>query len=309
MHDSVKVFLEILTMHDREKMLKGALCMTVGFCFLAISGALLKAASQNASTLWVTFFAYFFGFLMQCLFVCREGFSFLKTNHIGGHIRRAIFGSLTTVLYILSLQTVSLLNATLLLNTTPLFIPVFAIFLLKTKVPAKIWISLLLGFIGVVFILRPNLVLFEKLGNLYGLGAGIVQSLAFIFVKMLTATEPVKRINFYFFLLSSCLLAPFALYFWETPPLLSWILVFCVGIVSFFSQFFIVKAYHYAEASHVGPFQYASVVFSGIIGWVIWKQVPGIYDLIGVILVILGGILAITLYHSKPPTTYPQNVK
>lgn len=309
MHDSVKYFPRISFMHEREKMLKGALCMTVGFCFLATSGALLKAASEGASTLWVTFFAYFFGFLMQCLFVCREGISFLKTKHIGGHIRRAVFGSLTTVLYILSMHTVSLLNATLLLNTAPLFIPVFAIFFLKTKVPVKIWISLLLGFIGVIFILRPNVVLFEKLGNLYGLGAGIAQSLAFIFVKMLTKTEPVKRINFYFFLLSSCFFAPFALYFWETPPLLNWILVFFVGIVSFFSQLFIVKAYHYADASHVGPFQYTAVVFSGLIGWMIWNQIPTFYDLMGVILVILGGILAITLYHGKPPMTSSQNVK
>jgi len=288
---------------QREDMIKGSLCMTAGFLFQALFGAFLKAATVSASGVWALTISYCFACLIQLLFISKEGFAFLKTKRVWGHLGRVIFGALSTLLYVYSLNLVPLMNATLLLNTAPLLVPIFAIFLLKTKASLKTWIFLLIGFIGVLFILNPNFSSLGSPGNLIGLTSGIIQALAFIFVKMLTSTEPIKRINFYFFFISFCMFVPFALYSWHTPPLEIWIWALCGGITSFLSQLFIVKGYHYADASHVGPFQYASVIFSGIIGWVVWKEIPALNDLIGTLLVILGGALAIMFYTPKikPP--------
>lgn len=286
-------------MHN-EKMWQGSLYMTIGFFCVAIFGALMKAGNALASSLWIIFIAYGFAGLIQFFFNLPQGFAFLKTKKPLGHCGRVVFGAFSTLLYAYSIKHIPLLNATLLYNTAPLFVPIFAIFLLRTKVSFKIWISLFLGFIGVVMILHPDVTLIKQPGNLIGLASGIFQALTFIIVKALTMTEPVQRINFYFFIGSAIILGPFAIFLTEPPPLECVLYSLAAGVVSFFGQYFIVKAYSIADPSHIGAFQYTSVVFAGLIGWLIWNQTPTIYDLIGMLIVMLGGILAISLYHLKP---------
>jgi drug/metabolite transporter (DMT)-like permease len=285
-----------------EDILKGALCMTLGFLFVALYAAFFKAASTSASTPWIIFISYLFAGLIQFFFICNKGVKFFKTRRIGSYAGRIFFGLFSSFLFMMAIKRVSLLNATLLFNTTPLFVPILAIFLLKTRVPLALWLSLILGFIGVVFIIKPQEFLLHDPGNLIGLSAGVIQALAFIFVKKLTTTEPVRRINFYFFSLSALMLAPYILLTWETPPPLIWIWTLCAGLMTFLGQLFIVKGYQYADASHVGPFQFASVLFSGIIGWLIWNQTPTLNDLIGALFVISGGTLAIVLFPKSKNT-------
>jgi len=252
-----------------ESIPKGALYMTIGFLFIALYSAFFKAASESASTAWIIFISYLLAGIIQFCFMCHRGMKFFKTKRIGSYAGRIFFGLVSSFLFKIAITKISLLNATLLFNTTPLFVPILAIFLLKTKVPFALWLSLILGFIGVVFIIKPQELLLRDPGNLIGLSAGLIQALAFIFVKKLTATEPVSRINFYFFTISALMLLPYILYSWENPPPLVWFWALCAGFMTFSAQFFIVKGYQYADASHVGPFQFASVLFSGIIGWLI----------------------------------------
>jgi drug/metabolite transporter (DMT)-like permease len=285
----------------REQMLKGALYMTIGFFFVAVSGAFVKAANALTSSLWVIFIAYSFACVIQFFVNLPKGFAFLKTTKPFGHCARIVFGTFSTLLYAYSIKHIPLLNATLLFNTTPLFVPIFAILILKNKVPLKIWASLLFGFIGVAIILHPDVALLNHPGNIVGLASGLFQAITFIIVKILTKSEPVERINFYFFLGSSIILGPLAYFLAAPPPMESVLWSLCAGAISFISQYFVVSAYQCADASHIGAFQYTSVIFAGLIGWLIWDQTPNFYDLIGILCVMLGGILAITLYHLKTP--------
>lgn len=288
---------------QREKLLQGSLFMTVGFFFVAVFGAFLKAANATTSSLWVTFIAYGFACIIQFLFNLPQGFAFLKTKRLSRHAGRIVFGAFSTLLYAYSIKHIPLLNATLLYNTAPLFVPIFAIVFLRNKVPGKIWASLSIGFIGVAMILHPDFSMFKKPGNVIGISSGIFQALTFIIVKSLTSTEPVQRINFYFFLGSAVILGPLAFFLADPPPLESVLYSLCAGLVSFFGQYCVVKAYTYADPCHVGAFQYTSVVFAGLIGWLIWDHTPTLYDLIGMSIVMLGGILAISLYRLKTPKT------
>jgi drug/metabolite transporter (DMT)-like permease len=289
---------------EKGNLIKGSLCMTAGFFFIALFAAFFKAATFSASILWAVWAGYSFAALIQSIFIFKGGLASLKTKRIGAYFGRVFFGLLSTFLYVIAIKEISLLNATLLFNTAPLFIPILAIFLLRTKVPLKTWSFLCLGFIGVILILDPEPSSLYTSGNLIGLSSGVIQALAFIFVKMLTTTEPVRRINFYFFALSSIALTPFVFWFWETPSLESWGWVLCAGAMSFLAQLFIVRGYRFADASHVGPFQYTSVVFSGVIGWLVWNQQPSLAELAGALLIALGGIFTLIFY--KPEARHPK---
>jgi drug/metabolite transporter (DMT)-like permease len=287
---------------QKEHLIKGSLFMTAGFLFVALFAAFFKAATASASPIWAIWVAYSLACIIQGLFISKHGLSFLKTQRIWGYLGRVIFGAIATLLFVTALTRISLLNATLLFNTSPLFVPILGAFLLSARTPLKTWGFLSLGFFGVILILNPNFSSFQDAGNLIGLAAGFVQALAFIFVKRLTSTEPVRRINFYFFFFSSLLFLPYVLWTWETPDLMNWIWALCAGSMSFLAQLCIVKGYHYAEASHVGPFQYAAVVFSGLIGWIVWNQVPSLQDLLGAFCIALGGALTIMFYKTKMKT-------
>lgn len=271
--------------------------MIIAFFFIAVFCTLLKVAGESGSKIWVTFIAYLSAFILHTIYMWEKP-SFLKTRRIVRHFFRGFFCVAATLLYIWAMHSIPLLDATLLFNTTPLFIPLLSIFFLKSKVSWKIWLSVVIGFIGVFLILKPTDDIFKEIGDILGLASGLFLALAFIQIKLLTTTEPGNRIIFYFFLFGTLLMVPF-LFFAEVPPLRTWIFGSLAGVSFVLTQIFIVKAYQSAEAHDVVAFQYTSVIFAGVFEWIFWHQAPTILTLIGVILVIIGGSLVILLSGNK----------
>lgn len=278
---------------------KGVFYALIGFFFMALFGIFSKMASADTTPLWINFLAYFTGFIFFLPIVLNKGLGFLKTQHFKYHFGRGFFGVLASLLYIYSLPYISLLNATLLFNTTPLFIPLFAIFMMGVKVNWLTWLSIFVGFIGVIIIIQPNATLFEKPGNLIALFSGITLALAYVFIKILTPTDPPLRIVFYFFLLASFLQIPFLFFAGPFPSTKTCLLAMGAGVTQILAQWFIVKAYEYAEAAKVGVFQYTSVVFVGIIDWLLWGVIPTASDYLGGAIVILAGIIIISTFWGK----------
>jgi len=280
-------------------MIRGSIYMVITFFFVALFGLFLKVGQIGTTALWMTFMAYLSAFVFAAIGVCKDGITFLKTKRFPILFLRAFFGTVATLLYVIALNYIPLINATLLFNTTPLFVPIFCLLILKVKISWKVWIAILVGFIGILFIIRPNLSSFGRPGDLLGLGSGIFLALAFTMVKVLTTTEPIKRINFYFFSIGTLLTIPFLFFSEPLPSLSNWGWAVMTGLFFILCQIFLIKAYQCAEPHEVGVFQYSSVVFAGFFDWIIWNKVPSLLTFIGIVLVIIGGALAIWLAPSK----------
>ncbi len=273
----------------QPKLLKGSSYALLAFLFMALFGVLAKIASVEGSTYWVSLLSYATGFTLMIPMVYKEGMGVFKTSHIGYHLGRVGFGLAASLLYILSLRDISLVNATLLFNAAPLFIPIFSLFMLKQKVLPLIWWAVLVGCIGIAIMIKPT-GLIEQPGYVLGLASGISLAIAYIFIKRLAPTDSIERIVFYFFFFSTCFQLFFIPSFSDQPP--SWYTIgfsIAAGMAFFYAQMNLAKAYEYATASEVGTFQYSSIVIVGIFEWVIWKQVPLILDLFGILLVIVAG--------------------
>lgn len=280
-------------------MIRGSIYMTITFFFVALFGLFLKIGQVGTTAIWMTFMAYLSSFIFAGILVLKEGLLFLKTRRFSILFLRAFFGTSATILYVIALKYIPLINATLLFNTTPLFVPIFCLLILKMKVPWKVWIAILIGFIGILFIIRPTFSSLGRPGDLLGLGSGICLALAFTMVKILTNTEPIKRINFYFFGIGTLLMFPFLFFSYPTPSLINWGWAAGTGVFFILCQIFLIKAYQCAEPHEIGVFQYTSVVFAGLFDWLFWHKVPSILTLIGVVLVVIGGGLAIWMNSSK----------
>jgi drug/metabolite transporter (DMT)-like permease len=274
-----------------ENTLMGGLLIVAAFFCVAVMSALGKAA-QQVPTGTLVFFQNFISLVLFLPWILRPGLASVKTTRTRLHVWRAIAGLLSQALMFAAVKKMPLMDAVLLANSAPLFIPIITWAWLKHKIRGVVWTSLLVGFIGIVLILKPNAAMLADPSALIATSAAAFSAFALVTVNLLSTTETTRRILFYYFLISSLLTAPFVFLHWHAPTATEWIYLIGIGIFMAASQLLIILAYRQASAERIAPFNYSVVVFSGLIGWLVWKNAPDIVSLAGVVLVTFGGILS-----------------
>lgn len=277
----------------QKKLIRGSVFALMAFFSMAVFGILTKLAYLEAGAIWVSFITYLVGTLILLPFIAFHGMVSLKSNHYTYLISRGIIGCAASFLYMLSMKYIPIVNATLLFNTAPIFIPLIAMIWLKAKVSRNTWLAIVLGFIGIVVIVRPTEEIFTQPGNLVALASGISLAMAYLLIKQLTVTDTNFRIVFYYLFVSTIVQIPLLFFAGPLPSIESCFWATLSGIALLLAQVALVRAYTYASASQVGVYQYSSVVFVGIINWLIWGDIPSKLDLLGVILVIIAGAIII----------------
>jgi drug/metabolite transporter (DMT)-like permease len=289
-------------MHDTtasppENLRLGIVLTVLAFLCVAIMSAFAKAASASASAGVLVFFQNAISLLLLLPWVLWAGVADLKTQHLGLHVVRGIAGLLSQYFFFLALKYLTLLDAVLLVNAAPLFIPFVAWIWLKTRIERKLWLGLGIGFVGIILILQPTAGVFDWATPL-ALVAGAFSALALVAEGRLRATEPASRILFYYFLISSLLTAPLVIARWSPPEPRAWLWLLGVGVFMMASQLVLILAYTQASPARMSPLNYSVVVFAGLINWLVWDQVPNLLSAAGVVLVCAGGIVA-TIHHHK----------
>jgi drug/metabolite transporter (DMT)-like permease len=180
-----------------------------------------------------------------------------------------------------------LTNANLLSFSAPLWMPAIAWLITLEKSSTATWFGAALGFVGVVLVLQPHHHRFN-VGTLFALAAALLLAVALMSVRWLGATEPMPRILLYHFLLSTVMAIPIAAIQWHSVPGQAWIYLLGIGFAQLFAQVLIVLAYRYASA---------------LIDWVVWHHPPTLFVVVGMVLVIGGGLVAIRGKSEAPITS------
>lgn len=278
---------------------KGSIFALAAFFFMAIFGILTRVALESTSILWVSFIAYLMGVLLLIPYITKQGLGYLRSDHYPLLIGRALFGTLASFLYTFSLNYIPIVNGTLLFNTAPLFIPLLSVIFLKKPIEKKIWLAVLMGFIGIIVIIKPTEAIFTQTGNLLGIASGISLAVAYLMMKILTDTDPGIRIIFYYLGIGTLLQIPLVAFSGSWPSQEGVIFAVLSGFSLLAAQLLLVTAYKYASASAVGVYQYSSVVFVGIFEWMFWNIAPGLGTIVGFLLVACAGIIVIRSNHTK----------
>lgn len=272
---------------------KGSLYGVAAFFCMAVFGIFTKIALQGGSAFWVSFIVYLTGTLLLLPFIVKRGIADLKSERYTFLIGRALFGTVASFCYTISMHYIPIVNGTLLFNTAPLFIPLLATLFLKDKIGRNTWIAVLIGFVGVIVIIKPTESIFTQPGNFIGLFAGMSLAVAYLLMKLLTATEPGVRIIFYYLGIGTLLQIP-TLFFVDALPNMECIFfAILAGVLLLSAQMALVVGYRYAQASQIGIYQYSSVVFVGLIDWLIWGTLPTSGEILGAVLVAIAGIIVI----------------
>ncbi len=277
---------------------KGVIAGLTGFLFLALTGICVKFEFKYGATAeWIILIQYLTGLIIILIIASRNNFKDLRTSNLKFQFIRGITGILAFTCYVTAISRIPIVNASLLNNSAPLFIPIVTLIWLKNKIDEKIWWGIIVGFTGIVFILDPSAGDLIKKGDLYGIASGILLAVSYVALGELTKTENFISILFYYTLSGIILSLPFAIFNFNVPPLIVWIYGISAGLL-FISYLYLIQfAYRYVKAVQLAPLNFSVVVFMGILDWLIFDNVPGLFSLIGIVLVSFGGILAISLHE------------
>jgi drug/metabolite transporter (DMT)-like permease len=283
-----------------ENLVAGVLFATLAFASLAVMSALAKEADRHAATEVIVLFQNLICFLAVAPVALRHGLAPMATGRIGMHVLRAATGTGAWLALFFAITMIPLTNAVLLTYSAPLWLPLIAWMLGGQRVGGRVWAGVAIGFVDIVLVLHPsNSPL--NLGAVLGLLAAVLLALALLSVRWLSTTEPTERILFYYFLLSTLLIAPFAAYAWRAPDGWAWLYLVGIGICLLASQVLIIVAYRHASAVTLAPIIYSVIVFTALINWLVWGRAPTLLEAAGMLVVIGGGVIAVTGGRAAPP--------
>jgi drug/metabolite transporter (DMT)-like permease len=268
--------------------------------FLALAGTFSKLIIHTVPACTLVFGEYFTALLFILPLVFYRGMAkTLKTKRWGLHLVRDVGGGLSYLAFLYSLQSVPLVNATLLLNTAPLWVPFVLYFWLKERITSKLWGGIILGFVGIILILKPQGHDFVHAGTLFALIAGIIYGFTIVCLRLLSKTESPIAMYFYLMLVNSIIMFPFAVTSFHLISMYEFIVILAAGASVFLAQGLIIIAFQYAKASTIAPMVYMGVVFAGLFGYIFFHQVPDFIAFIGIALVIGGGVATLVMEKRK----------
>ncbi|MBS5793357.1 MAG: DMT family transporter [Lachnospirales bacterium] len=254
--------------------------------FVKLSGDLPSMQKSFFRNLVSLFFAFYI------IKKSKIGFKFKKENLVP-LILRATLGTLGIVFNYYSIEKLILSDATMLNKLAPFFVIIFSFFILKEKI--KLWqiLSILIAFLGSLFIINPNLIIgllnnnipktnLNSLPALIGVLGAMCAGMAYTMVRFLSLRGEKGPFIVFFFSCFSCLtILPFVLFNFSPMSIKQLIYLLFAGIFASLGQFAVTAAYANAPAKEISIFDYSQIIFSGILGYIVFNQKPDTYSLIG----------------------------
>ncbi|MEQ8602171.1 MAG: DMT family transporter [Marivibrio sp.] len=273
----------------KDRPLAGAALMTLAaLMFSAMNGLVRLAADLGFPPLQIAFLRSLFALLVMAPIIApvvlREGPAWLKTTRPGLFLVRGLAAAVGVIGWMSALATLPLAEATAITFTAPLIATAGSALILGETVRLRRWSAILIGFIGVLVILRPGMAAVE-VGALWALTAAAGMASAALLVKTLTRTEPAQRIVLYTSLMLTALTAVPAALVWVPMTPAMWAIGAGIGAIGALSQIALTKAFESADASVVLPFDYARLPFTALIGWVFFAQVSDLVTWAGALLI------------------------
>ena len=216
--------------------------------------------------------------------------TFYKTSRPKLHAFRAITGTLAIIALFIALREIPLADVVSLTFGGPIFVTLGSIFFLSEKVGVKRWLAVIIGFFGMLLIVKPA---YEEL-NIYYIFP-IIFCIFFacgaLSIRSLSSTEPNYRIALYFSLLSM-IVGLFTLPFgWVMPNTFEFFLLIFTGLVGSVANILLTVSLRFAEASLVTPTKYLNLVFAILLGYFIWSEIPKLLTLVGAGLIIISSVI------------------
>lgn len=203
---------------------------------------------------------------------------------------RCVFGYLGVAGYFFATQKMLLGDANAIQQSSPIFVVLFSALIVKEGLTKDKLLSVLLGFLGVLLIVKPSFSS-SVLPALVGLSGSLGAALAYVFISYLGDEVEGEVVILAFSIFSSLASLPFLIGSFVIPRGLALIYLLSIGIFGGLGQYFVTYGYRQAKAGEISIYSYASIIFSAVFGVLLFNEFPDILSLLGMGIIILAGYL------------------
>lgn len=228
-----------------------------------------------------------------------DGPGAVRTRRIGAHASRTALGLFGMVLNFGSYILLPLTEATTIGFTMPIFGTILSALLLRERTGIHRWSAVMLGFVGVVIMVRPDTGHFPLFGVAVALTGAVATAVISIMLRSLGRTEGAAVTVFWFTLLSMPPLFGLMIFYAQPHDSTTWAVLIIMGLCGGIAQLGMTGALRWAPVSVVLPMDYSTIIWSTILGWLIWNDWPLATTFVGAAFIVASGLYIALREHIR----------
>jgi drug/metabolite transporter (DMT)-like permease len=266
------------------------LAAAAGLTFSMLN-ALLRLLAKNLPPFETQFLRYTAGLLLLLPLIFKNGWAAYKPQNVTGQFTRGALHTLALCFWFTALPNIPLANTTAIGFSGPIFIMLGAYIFLKEPMRWERWLATLVGFTGVLVVVGPQFSLTSLSSNVAGSNSGWYHlamlmsaplfAASFLVTKALTRYESTGTIMVWQAITVSLLSLPMALLDWVWPSAWQWAGFLLSGALGTAGHYFLTKSFSKADISSTQSLKFLELVWSALMGWLLFSDVPTLNAIIG----------------------------
>jgi len=286
--------------------IRGALWMLASAAAFTASVTLIKYLGDDYPAALQTFYRQASGLVFLLPLILRNPVGVFRTTRPGILLFRSAAGSLGMILAFYAYQMMPLADANALSFTRTLWLVPLAAFVLHEKVGLHRIGATLVGFVGVLVMLRPGGEGALSLAALAALSSAFLFALTVTGMKIMTRDHSTTTLIVYSAVLGLIFTIPPALFVWRWPGAIDLALLVAMGLLGLLTQVCYIKGMAIGDAAAMAPIDYTRLIFAVLVGLVLFQEIPDMITMLGA-LIVIGSTLYITWREARLGVSKPQS--
>ncbi len=264
--------------------------MIAGIALFAIGEVLVKRLTVDYSVVQIVWARYLFhAILFLALFSGAGLRRQIATGRPFLQLGRSVLLLAATACFFTALRYLPLADAVAINFVAPLLVTAFSIPLLGERVGIHRWSAILVGFAGVLVIIRPGMGAMHWAAVL-PLGTAICYSLYQILTRIAARTEDTRTSLFWTAAVGALITSALAPFFWQAPDAAGWVQMVAIGLLFGLGHYLLIRGLEVAPASTLAPFNYTQIIWAAVFGIIFFDHFPDGPALTGALVVIASGL-------------------
>ncbi len=262
----------------------------ISIIFGTLMGTFIKLAQEELNVFTTGFLRFFFGFLIITPYILKTKFEVFSTKNLRIHILRSALNLPAMLLGFAALAMLPLEKMTAIHFIVPIIVTILAVIFLKEKIYLYRSIALVMGFLGMLIILRPGIIDIS-IGIYMALISSLIWSVVIILTKKVSKDDSAITILSHQYVYMSLFSFPLVIYFWDQPSLKTIIFILCAAMSGTILHIALNHAYKLVDVTMTQPYSFLGLVVSSIIGYFVFSDKPDFYTWLGASVIFCGVLL------------------
>ena len=262
----------------------------ISIIFGTLMGTFIKLAQEELNVFTTGFLRFFFGFLIITPYILKTKFEVFSTKNLKIHILRSALNLPAMLLGFAALAMLPLEKMTAIHFIVPIIVTILAVIFLKEKIYLYRSIALVMGFLGMLIILRPGIIDIS-IGIYMALISSLIWSVVIILTKKVSKDDSAITILSHQYVYMSLFSFPLVIYFWDQPSLKTIIFILCAAMSGTILHIALNHAYKLVDVTMTQPYSFLGLIASSVIGYFVFNDKPDFYTWLGASVIFCGVLL------------------